>query len=137
MGKAIIMHVEDAPYLNGEKRKPGEPMPRASQLIGDLDKGPWIHINSIGPNGGAVPHTHSQDEVIFILEGELTMGARKCGPGTVVYIEKDTQYGFKVGPEGVRFLNVRPGLATYTPVGGKERDPYRKSAASRMAQTSA
>lgn len=137
MGKAIITHVDDAPYLHGPRRKPGEPMPRASQLIGDLEKGPWIHINSVGPGGGAKPHSHSQDEVMYVLEGELQMGARRCGPGTVIYIEKDTQYGFTAGPEGVRFLNVRPGLATYIPVGGQPRDPYRKPSASRMAKTTA
>ena len=57
--------------------------------------------------------SHDHDEVMYILEGGFSMGARRCGPGTVVFIEAETQYGFEVWDEGVRFLNIRPGLARY------------------------
>ena len=59
-------------------------------------------------------HSHTVDEVIYIVEGSLTLGDRTCGPGTVLAIEKDTEYSFTVGQEGVRFLNIRPGLDTGT-----------------------
>ena len=72
----------------------------------------------------APKHSHDHDEIIFILEGGFSMGRRKCGPGTVVYLEADTQYGFEVWPEGVRFLNIRQGHATYTEAGGTSVDPY-------------
>ena len=55
MGKVIIQHIDDAAYLSGEPRKPGEPMPQAAQLIGDLDEGPWIHINSARAGTVAAP----------------------------------------------------------------------------------
>ena len=96
-----------------------------SQFIGDMEKGPWIHINSVKPNfGGGEPHSHDVDEVIYIVEGSLTIGDRTCGPGTVIAIEKDTEYDFTAGPEGLRFLNIRPGLAKLI-IGGVPIDPYR------------
>ena len=63
---------------------------------------------------------------MLILEGGFKMGAKECGPGTVLFIEKDTQYGFTASDEGVRFLNIRPGLATFKRVGEEARDPYRR-----------
>ncbi len=123
MGKAIIMHIDDAPWIRGEPRKPGGPATNGGQLVGDIRTGPWIHVESLPANLAVPPHSHSQDETMYIVEGQISLGARKCGPGTVVWVEKDTQYGFKVGPEGVRFLNIRRGLATIT-MGGVTTDPY-------------
>jgi hypothetical protein len=58
-----------------------------------------------------------------VLEGGLVFEGRRCGPGTVLYLEKGTEYGFKVFDDGVRFLNIRPGLATIS-MRGETVDPY-------------
>ena len=47
----------------------------------------------------------------YIIEGELDLGDGARGPGTVIYMERHTEYGFTVGPKGVRFLNIRTGPA--------------------------
>jgi quercetin dioxygenase-like cupin family protein len=52
-------------------------------------------------------HAHLEDEIIYVLEGEMRLGARTLGPGSSVYIEGDTLYGFRAGPAGLRFLNFR------------------------------
>jgi quercetin dioxygenase-like cupin family protein len=52
-------------------------------------------------------HAHLEDEIIYVLEGEMCLGRRKLGPGSSVYIEGDTLYGFRAGPTGLRFLNFR------------------------------
>ena len=114
MSKAVIMHIDEAPWIRKRESPPGDTRQRGSQLIGDLEKGPWIYINSSAPGFVADAHIHSQNEVIYILEGEMTVGDTLCGPGTIVSVEKDTEYGFTAGPEGVRFLNIREGLATTT-----------------------
>lgn len=118
------MHVDEAPLVKGQLSPPEGPYHRGSQLIGDLENGPWIHVNCLEPNLDVAPHSHNEDEVIVVIGGELAIGDRKCGPGTVIYNEKDTDYGFRVGPLGVRFLNIRPGLAQIT-IGGKAYDTYR------------
>ena len=55
------------------------------------------------------------------------MGMRVRGPGTVLFLPAETQYGFKVGPEGGRLLSVRAVKATITS-GGKTRNPYHEPA---------
>lgn len=124
MGRAIIMNIDDAPWVRGGPRGEGDHPDGGGQLVGDLEKGPWVHINWL-PGGLTAPlHSHDFDEVIYILEGGFSMGRRKCGVGTVVFLEANTQYGFEVWSEGVRFLNIRQGLANFSEVGEEARNPY-------------
>lgn len=124
MGRAIIMNIDDAPWVRGGPRGEGDHPDGGGQLVGDLEKGPWVHINWL-PGGLTAPlHSHDFDEVIYILEGGFSMGRRKCGVGTVVFLEANTQYGFEVWSEGVRFLNIRQGLANFSEVGKEARNPY-------------
>lgn len=124
MGRAIIMNIDEAPWVRGGPRGEGDHPDGGGQLVGDLEKGPWVHINWL-PGGLTAPlHSHDFDEVIYILEGGFSMGRRKCGVGTVVFLEANTQYGFEVWSEGVRFLNIRQGLANFSEVGKEARNPY-------------
>ena len=123
MGRAIIMHIDEAPWVRGGPRGEGDNPEGGGQLVGDLERGPWVHVNWLPPGLVAPVHSHGEDEVMFVLEGGFSMGARECGPGTVVYIENDTKYGLRIGDEGVRFLNIRGGRAHYT-VDAETIDPY-------------
>ncbi len=124
MGRAIIMHIDDAPWVRGGPQKDGKYPDGGGQLVGDLEKGPWVHVNWL-PGGLVAPrHSHDHDEVIFILEGGFSMGRRRCGSGTVVYLEANTLYGFEVWEEGVRFLNIRNGLSRYAETGRESVNPY-------------
>ena len=114
MGKSYIMHINEAPCVWGQPREVDSALVTGSQFIGDMETGPWVYINSLEPNSAVETHSHTVDEVIYIVEGSLTIGDRTCGPGTVMAIEKDTVYEFTVGPEGLRFLNIRPALDTGT-----------------------
>ena len=110
MGKSKIMHIDEAPLVWGQPRRDDGVLVTGSQFVGDLEAGPWVYINSMEPNSAVETHSHTVDEVIYIVEGSLTIGGRTCGPGMVLAIEKDTEYEFTTGQEGVRFLNIRPGL---------------------------
>ncbi len=124
MARAIIMHIDDAPWIRGGAEGTGDYPEGGGQLVGDLKTGPWIHINWL-PAGLVAPvHSHDHDEVMFVLEGGFSMGKRKCGPGTVVFIEANTRYGFEVWEEGVRFLNIRQGLANFAEAGAAAVNPY-------------
>jgi hypothetical protein len=54
------------------------------------------------------PHAHHEDEILFVVEGDLILGARTLHAGDAVLIPALTLYGFTSGPEGLRFLNFRP-----------------------------
>ena len=52
-------------------------------------------------------HSHSQDEIIYLLDGSVTMGAHTFGPGTAVSIPADVRYALRAHGGGHRFLNFR------------------------------
>ena len=52
-------------------------------------------------------HSHSQDELIHLLWGELRLGSQVARPGDTVAIAADRRYGFRSGPDGFGFLNYR------------------------------
>jgi hypothetical protein len=79
----------------------------------------WLHENDfyVGGNPVAV-HSHSEDEIIFVREGELRVGNRGYGPGTALAIAANTKYGFHVGPAGLSFVNFRASAPTYKSADG-------------------
>lgn len=75
----------------------------------------WLHENAFAPpeappaRSEAGVHAHSEDEIIFVAEGELQLGDRLCGPGTALAIAANAFYSFSPGPGGLRFVNFRAG----------------------------
>ncbi len=61
----------------------------------------------IAPDADISLHAHAEDEIIYVLEGELRIGRKRLGPGASVFVAGNTLYGFRSGPQGVRFLNFR------------------------------
>jgi quercetin dioxygenase-like cupin family protein len=57
-------------------------------------------------------HSHSQDELIHVLQGELQLGAYRAGPGDTLAIAKDVRYRFR--SDGFAFLNYRRDVSHQT-----------------------
>ena len=64
-----------------------------------------VHLR---PNQEVVLHAHEQDEIIYILGGEMRVGNSTLGAGSSIAIKGRTIYGFKASDQGVHFLNFRP-----------------------------
>ena len=114
-----IMHIDEAPWVREVEPQEG-PRKLGAQLVGDLEADLRAMIIALAPSRTGNLHSHSQDEIIYILEGAVTIGKRQLGPGHVMFIKGGTQYKFDTGTDGVRFMNVRPGPSNYHMVG---KDP--------------
>ena len=62
----------------------------------------------------SAPHMHSQDELVHLLWGGITLGGRRLGPGDSVFIPAGQAYGFSGAPGGFGFVNYRRGLSRMT-----------------------
>lgn len=77
----------------------------------------WLHENHFPGGSVAVTaleqkrgiHSHSEDEIIFVTDGEIRLGNKLYGSGTAVAIAADTLYSFTAGPQGLSFINFRAG----------------------------
>jgi quercetin dioxygenase-like cupin family protein len=65
-------------------------------------------------------HSHSQDELIHLLTGEITVGREVLGPGDTLYVAANRRYTFTSGDEGFSFLNYRRDASMHTIVRGGE-----------------
>jgi hypothetical protein len=52
-------------------------------------------------------HSHSQDELIHVLHGEINLGSLRVGPGETLFIAAHQPYQFRAGERGFGFLNYR------------------------------
>jgi hypothetical protein len=52
-------------------------------------------------------HTHTQDELILVLDGSLLVAGEEHGAGTCLAIPARTRYSLTSGPDGFTILNVR------------------------------
>lgn len=59
-----------------------------------------------GPGAGGRLHSHSQDEIIYVLRGAVRFGPREYGPGTAFNIPGGVAYRVSY-PSGADFLNYR------------------------------
>ena len=71
------------------------------------DTEPQLYEVFLPPNYVSQSHAHSQDEIVFVIDGELDFGSGKMMPGDAVSVPANTLFGFRVGTEGARFLNYR------------------------------
>lgn len=83
---------------------------------GETTNGQYSLMEQICPeNSGPPPHTHTQREMFYILDGEITflVGDRTitAGPGSFVNVPPETVHSFRVDTETARVLN------SYTPAG--------------------
>jgi len=65
-----------------------------------------LSVARFGPYVSA-PHSHTQDELIHVVSGSLTLGSRHVGPGDTLAIAAGQRYGFRGPDEGFLFLNYR------------------------------
>jgi hypothetical protein len=77
----------------------------------------WLHENAFPGVEPVTPedltvgvHSHSEDEIIFIVSGQIRLGRKLFPEGTAIAIPADTLYSFTAGPDGMAFVNFRAGL---------------------------
>ena len=74
----------------------------------------WLHENTF-PGAASLSaedakrgiHSHSEDEIIFVTEGQIRLGNKLFDAGTAIAIAADTPYSLSPGPKGMSFVNFR------------------------------
>ena len=59
-------------------------------------------------------HSHSQDELIHVLRGEIRVGRRVVGVGDTLWVAADRRYKLYSGDQGVHFINYRRDASVMT-----------------------
>ncbi len=59
-------------------------------------------------------HSHSQDELIHVLRGEIRVGRRVVSEGDTLWVAADRRYKLYSGDDGVHFINYRRDASVMT-----------------------
>jgi quercetin dioxygenase-like cupin family protein len=111
--RIVTFHDDDVAWFTPGAADPGIPEAMAAAVTRKVvvagPVGGNITINTMPPGHVVLPHRHDCDEVIYLLDGAITLDgrSRRLGAGDAVIIRADTVYGFRVGDAGVKFLIIR------------------------------
>jgi hypothetical protein len=105
-----IRHLDDVPWEEVRKIDYGDRTasvrekwldfsPRFLSLLAEWDPGMMIHA-----------HGHNSNHIVYVLEGDMTCGDVRCGPGTHIALDQGDTFGpFIAGDQGVVLFEVMMG----------------------------
>jgi quercetin dioxygenase-like cupin family protein len=93
------------------KARPGEPGVTYKSLMAPAPGRPNMQRTCFEPEHFEPPHSHPEDEVIYLLAGGLSFGDQSLGVGDALFIPKDTRYSLRAGAAGAEFVRVGLPLA--------------------------
>lgn len=67
----------------------------------------WFHRTDFPEGHKGVPHLHTTDELILVIDGEMRVGTQHHPAGTALAIDANTVYSFSAGAPSLAFVNFR------------------------------
>ena len=83
------------------------------RFLAQGDSGFYAQVVEMPPHFEAPAHSHSHAEVFMVLAGSCTMNGEQMRANDMTVVPANATYGFTAGPDGLRFLVVRTGEASY------------------------
>ena len=79
----------------------------------------FLYSSDVAEGYAGASHSHSEDELIHVLEGELHVGPLTVGPGAAIAVPRDLRYSLRsTGP--YRYLDYRADVSTAVVKPGSE-----------------
>jgi quercetin dioxygenase-like cupin family protein len=88
------------------RAKEGEPRVIYKTLMARGPGVPNMQRSRYEPHHFEPPHSHDEDEVIYLLTGFLELGDVRLDVGDAIYVPKNTRYSLRAGEGGAEFLRV-------------------------------
>ena len=111
MARVIVVHDQDVEW---EKASPSWQAKYAEEDRGLRFKRllhhgagmPNMQRTEYMPHHHEPPHSHPEDEILFVLSGELFHGRDRLTFGDVIYVARDTTYSLRTEESGASFVRV-------------------------------
>jgi quercetin dioxygenase-like cupin family protein len=85
----------------------------ARRLLAQGDAGFYTQVVKLPPGFAAPAHSHDHAEVFMVLEGSCEFDGQSMARFDLTVVEANQPYGFTAGPDGLSFLIVRQGAASF------------------------
>ena len=106
-------HVPVAPGTDPDAAAEAGRQGAARRYLAQGDAGFYTQVVKLPPGFAAPAHSHDHAEVFMVLEGSCEFDGQPMARFDLTVVEADTPYGFTAGPDGLSFLVVRQGAASF------------------------
>ena len=118
MAEIRLIRNADAPWeeVSPEwkaNQKAGDPGLRFKRLISQEAGMPNMQQSDYFPHHHETPHSHPEDEILYVLSGAIFFGRETLGPGDAIFVPKGKIYSLRTEDSGAEF--VRIGFGDLTP----------------------
>ena len=103
---------QEVPDFWKAKQKKDDPGLRFKVLIPQGAASANMQRTEYYPGHHEAPHSHPEDEILFILKGQIHFGREVLGEGDAIFVPKDKTYSLHTGESGCTF--VRVGLSSHS-----------------------
>lgn len=84
----------------------------AQKTLAQGEGGLWVVHASHPPGFTVKPHSHREDEMLYVIEGGCQiLDGPLLEANDAIVLKAGQEYGFSVGDQGMRFLTIRKGLS--------------------------
>lgn len=106
----VIVDSKDVPWTEVIAQQHGERRVSVHEKFLEWTRERMVVWGRYDPGVVIERHGHASDHLVLVTEGELTVGDRVCGPGTLLVLEQGAVFGPLIaGPEGAMLFETWAG----------------------------
>jgi hypothetical protein len=121
--RLAFVHVDDVPWTEVIAQLHGERRVSVHEKFLEWNARRMVVLGRYDPHVVIERHGHASDHLVYVLEGELLVGERHCGPGTLIVLEVGAKFGPLIaGANGALLFEVWMGNPR--PVPGSKEEYY-------------
>jgi uncharacterized cupin superfamily protein len=106
-------HVPIAPGTDPDAAAEAGRQGAARRLLAQGDAGFYTQVVKLPPGFAAPAHSHDHAEVFMVLEGSCEFDGQPMARFDLTVVQANQPYAFTAGPDGLSFLIVRQGAASF------------------------
>jgi hypothetical protein len=91
--RLAFVHVDDVPWTEVIAQMHGERRVSVHEKFLEWTAQRMVVLGRYDPHVVIERHGHASDHLVYVLEGELLVGERRCTPGTLIVLEHGASFG--------------------------------------------
>src|SRR5262249_656921 len=91
--RLAFVHVDDVPWTEVIAQLHGERRVSVHEKFLEWNARRMVVLGRYDAHGVIERHGHASDHLVYVLEGELLVGERRCAPGTLIVLEVGAKFG--------------------------------------------
>jgi len=97
--RLAFVHVDDVPWTEVIAQLHGERRVSVHEKFLEWNARRMVVLGRYDPHVVIERHGHASDHLVYVLEGELLVGERRCPPGTLIVLEVGAKFGPLIAAE--------------------------------------